>query len=53
MRFTWWAKDLANAVAMADEVQWRLHSADASTARMPEVTVARMAALLGDGDPDF
>jgi 3-hydroxyisobutyrate dehydrogenase-like beta-hydroxyacid dehydrogenase len=46
MRFTWYAKDLANAFAMAADVGAELPVARTSAAVMPEVTVARMHALL-------
>jgi 3-hydroxyisobutyrate dehydrogenase len=50
MRFTWYAKDLANAFAMAADVGAELPVARTSAAVMPEITVARMHALLAGAD---
>lgn len=53
MRLTWHAKDLANAVVMADEVGWELPVGRVAQATMPQITVERLRRLLADGDPDF
>jgi len=46
MRYTWYAKDLANAFVMAAEAGADLPVARTSEAVMPSITVARMHALL-------
>jgi 3-hydroxyisobutyrate dehydrogenase-like beta-hydroxyacid dehydrogenase len=48
MRFTWHAKDLANAAAMAEAVELPLPVADTAREVMKSVTVATVAALLDD-----
>jgi 3-hydroxyisobutyrate dehydrogenase-like beta-hydroxyacid dehydrogenase len=51
MRFTWYAKDLATARAMADEVGIALPVADLSRRLMDGVTVDSVRALLTPGHP--
>ena len=53
MRLTWHAKDLANAVIMADAVAWELPVGRTAQAVMPAITVERLARLLAGDDPDF
>lgn len=50
MRLTWWAKDLANAVAMADDAGEDLPLARTVRELMPTITVAGIAGLLRE-DP--
>lgn len=50
MRFTWHAKDLANAAAMAAEVGLSLPVAETARVAMQSITVPAVAALLA-GDP--
>jgi 3-hydroxyisobutyrate dehydrogenase-like beta-hydroxyacid dehydrogenase len=52
MRFTWHAKDLANAEAMAAAVELPLPVADTAREVMKTVTVAGVAALLDGGSDD-
>lgn len=51
MRFTWHAKDLANAVAMAEPVSMPLPVAETSRQAMLEITVPRVTRLLRGEDP--
>lgn len=51
MRFTWYAKDLANAFAMAEGLDLDLEVARTSNRLMPHITVDRMARLLRDEAP--
>jgi 3-hydroxyisobutyrate dehydrogenase-like beta-hydroxyacid dehydrogenase len=49
MRLTWWAKDLANAAAVAEAVGEDLPLARLVRELMPDITVARIARLLQVG----
>ncbi|MEX2291629.1 MAG: NAD(P)-dependent oxidoreductase [Mycobacteriales bacterium] len=51
MRFTWHAKDLANASAMAEPVSMPLPVAEISRQAMLEITVPRVTRLLRGEDP--
>jgi hypothetical protein len=51
MRFTWHAKDLANAFAMAEPVGLDLPMAETSRQAMLEINVPRFARLLQGEDP--
>jgi 3-hydroxyisobutyrate dehydrogenase-like beta-hydroxyacid dehydrogenase len=51
MRFTWHAKDLANAFAMAEPVGLDLPMAETSRQAMLEINVPRFARLLTNEDP--
>ena len=51
MRFTWHAKDLANAFAMAAPVDLTLPMAETSRQAMLEITVPRFGRLLAGEDP--
>lgn len=51
MRFTWHAKDLANAFSMAAPVDLPLPMAETSRQAMLEITVARFGRLLAGEDP--
>ena len=51
MRFTWHAKDLANAFTMAAPVDMPLPMAETSRQAMLEITVPRVARLLAGEDP--
>lgn len=53
MRLTWHAKDLANAMVMADEVSWDLPIGRSAQDTMPQITVERLARLLVGDDPEF
>lgn len=53
MRLTWHAKDLANAMVMAEEVGWELPVGRVAQTTMPQITVERLRRLLVDEDPDF
>ncbi len=51
MRFTWHAKDLGNALAMAETVSQPMPVAEVAREAMKKITVKGMAALLADRDP--
>ncbi|MPZ82107.1 MAG: NAD-binding protein [Actinophytocola sp.] len=49
MRLTWHAKDLANAMSMAEAVDWALPIGRTSQEVMTSITVSRLVRLLHDG----
>lgn len=49
MRLTWHAKDLANAMTMAEAVDWTLPIGRTSQEVMISITMSRLARLLRDG----
>ncbi len=51
MRFTWHAKDLANALAMAETVSQPMPVAEVAREAMKQINVQKVAALLADQDP--
>ena len=52
MRFTWWKKDIDNAHLMAAPIGYEMPVTDLVYSLMPGITVDRIAALVGDQDPD-
>ena len=52
MRFTWWKKDIENAKQMAATIDYDLPLTDKVYSLMPGITVARIAEIVNDRDPD-
>lgn len=52
MRFTWWKKDIENAVRMSESIDYPLPLTGTVYDLMPSITVERIAALMADRDPD-
>jgi 3-hydroxyisobutyrate dehydrogenase-like beta-hydroxyacid dehydrogenase len=48
MKFTWFKKDLADVLSLADEIGREIPSAQFSQERMPDITPKRVAELLED-----
>jgi 3-hydroxyisobutyrate dehydrogenase-like beta-hydroxyacid dehydrogenase len=52
-RFTWYEKDIENAVRMAADVDWPLPGAERSLHAMRRITVDKMSRLLRGEDPQL
>jgi 3-hydroxyisobutyrate dehydrogenase-like beta-hydroxyacid dehydrogenase len=52
-RFTWYEKDIDNALSMGDDVAWPLPGAERSREAMRRITVDKMARLLRGEDPEL
>jgi len=52
MRLTWWKKDIENAQVMAKDIDYPLPLTERVYQLMPGITVARIAQLITDRDPD-
>jgi 3-hydroxyisobutyrate dehydrogenase-like beta-hydroxyacid dehydrogenase len=52
-RFTWYEKDIENALSMGDDVAWPLPGAERSREAMRRITVDKMARLLRGENPEL